>query len=192
MNARQYLSVERASEGRREYCGDQILGIPSGSRQHCLISGNVAVALLKQLDDSPFEVYQTQMRVKGPRAGFYLYPDVVATCEDPRFEDKEFDTLLNPCVVVEVLSPSTKLWDCGTKFEHYRSITSPREYVMIAPEHVQVEKFAINDDSQWALTDFRTLDDVLVLDSISGQIKRSDMYASICFSDESETEERCP
>ena len=188
MNAQEYLAIERASEGRHEYWGDRTLEIPSGSREHCLISGNVAVELIQQLDHAPSEVYQTQMRVKVPLLGVYLYPDVAATCDDPRFEDIEFDTLLNPCVVVETLSPLTELWDRGKKFEHYRLIPSLREYVLISQDHVLVEKFAINADGQWALRDYRTLEDILVLDSISCQIKLSDIYGRIDFSESDEPE----
>ncbi len=126
------------------------------------------------------------MRVKVNATGLYTYPDVVATCDDPRFEDDQVDTLLNPKVVVEVLSPSTELWDRGKKFEHYRNIPSLREYVMISEEEVLVETFARNANDQWVLSAFRTLDDVLALDSIACQIKLSDIYARIDFSESNE------
>ena len=91
------------------------------------------------------------------------------------------DEISNPVLVVEVLSPSTELRDRGKKFEHYRAIESLREYVLIAQDHVLVERFTINADGQWALLDYRTLDDTLILDSISCQIKLSEIFARISF-----------
>ena len=93
---------------------------------------------------------------------------------------------MNPKVIVEVLSPSTELWDRGKKFEHYRSIPSLREYVMIAQDEVLVETFTRNADDHWVLSDHRTLNEVVVLDSISCQINLSDIYARIDFSENSE------
>ena len=182
----QYLAIERAAEFRSEFYHGEMFAMVGASRKHNLIAGDVFGELRQQFKGRKCEVYQTDMRVKVNATGLYTYPDVVATCDDPRFDDNHIDTLLNPKIIVEVLSPSTELWDRGKKFDHYRSIPSLREYVMIAQDHVHVEKFAINADGQWALSDYRTLDDVLVLDSISCQIKLSDIYARIDFSESDE------
>ena len=133
-----------------------------------------------------------QIILRNYKYDIYTYPDVVATCDEPRFEDDHVDTLVNPKVIVEVLSPSTELWDRGKKFKHYRNIPSLRECVLISQDHVMVEKFSINADGEWALRDYRTLEDILVLDSISCQIKLSDIYARIEFSERDESEESCP
>jgi len=184
----QYLAIERAADFRSEFYHGEMFAMVGASRKHNLVAGNVFGELRQQFKGRKCEVYQSDMRVKINATGLYTYPDVVATCDDPRFEDEHVDTLVNPKVIVEVLSPSTELWDRGKKFEHYRNIPSLREYVMIAQDHVLVERFAINADGQWVLSEYRTLDDVLLLNSISCQIKLSDVYARIDFSERDEPE----
>ena len=183
----QYLAIERAAEFRSEYFRGEMFAMTGASRKHNLIAGNVSRSINEQFDGRPCEVYQSDMRVKVNKTGLYTYPDVVAACDQPRFEDNQVDTLLNPRVVVEVLSPSTELWDRGKKFMHYRAIESLREYVLIAQDLVHVERFTVNADGQWALLDYRTLDDTLILDSISCRIKLSEIYARISF-DQTEAE----
>jgi len=185
----QYLAIERAAQFRSEFYHGEMFAMVGASRRHNLIAGNVFGELHRQFRDRKCEVYQSDMRVKVNATGLYTYPDVVAACDEPRFEDDQVDILMNPKVVVEVLSPSIELWDRGKKFEHYRNIPSVREYVLIAQDHVLVERFTINADGQWALLDYRTPDDTLILDSISCRIKLSEIYARISF-DQSETESR--
>ncbi|HQX48329.1 MAG TPA: Uma2 family endonuclease [Planctomycetaceae bacterium] len=188
LTAEQYLAIERAAQFRSEFFRGEMFAMVGASRKHNLIAVSVASELHRQFKDRKCEVYQSDMRVKVNATGLYTYPDVVATCDEPRFEDDHVDTLVNPKVIVEVLSPSTELWDRGKKFEHYRNIPSLRECVLISQDHVLVEKFAINADGEWALRDYRTLEDVLVLDSISCQIKLSDIYARIEFTESAEPE----
>lgn len=183
LTAEQYLAIERAAQFRSEFFRGEIFAMVGASRKHNLITVNVASELHRQFKDRKCEVYQSDMRVKVNATGLYTYPDVVATCDEPHFEDDHVDTLVNPKVIVEVLSPSTELWDRGKKFEHYRSIPSLREYVMISEEEVLVDTFARNADDQWVLKAYRTLDDVLALDSIACQIKLSDIYCRIDFCD---------
>ena len=179
----EYLAIERAAEFRSEFNRGEMFAMVGASREHNLISLNVAAEIRAQFHGRPCEVYQSDMRVKVNKTGLYTYPDVVATCNEPRFEDSQVDTLLNPKVVVEVLSPSTELWDRSKKFTHYRAIESMREYVLISQDHVLVERFTLNAEGQWALIDYRTLDDTLVLDSISCRIRLSDIYARINFNE---------
>ena len=183
----QYLGIERAAEFRSEYFRGEMFAMTGASRKHNLIAGNVSRRINEQFDGRPCEVYQSDMRVKVNKTGLYTYPDVLAACDQPQFEDNQVDTLLNPRVVVEVLSASTELWDRGKKFRHYRAIESLREYVLIAQDLVHVERFTVNADGQWALLDYRTLDDTLILDSISCRIKLSEIYARISF-DQTEAE----
>ncbi len=186
LTAEQYLATERAAQFRSEFYRGEMFAMVGASRKHNLIAGNVFGELHRQFKDRKCEVYQSDMRVKVNATGLYTYPDIVATCDEPRFEDDHVDTLVNPKVIVEVLSPSTELWDRGKKFEHYRSIPSLREYVMIAQDEVLVETFTRNADDHWVLSDHRTLNEVVVLDSISCQINLSDIYARIDFSENSE------
>ena len=102
------------------------------SRRHNLITVNITAGLHAQLRQRPCEVYTSDMRLKVSPTGLYTYPDVVVVCETPQFEDAELDTLLNPTLIVEVLSRSTEDYDRGGKFEHYRSLDSLQEYLLVA------------------------------------------------------------
>jgi hypothetical protein len=110
--------------------------------------------------------YQADMRVKVSPTELYTYPDVTVVCAEPQFEDAEVDTLLNPTVLVEVLSPSTADYDRGGKFAHYRRLASLQEYVLISQDRPLVEHYVRRGSDQWLLTEQRGLEDTLVLPSI--------------------------
>lgn len=118
------------------------------------------------------------MRVKIDPTGAYVYPDIVAFCGEPQFEDKELDTLLNPALIIEVLSPSTEAFDRGAKFSHYRKIQSLLEYVLVALDRYSVERF-IRQERQWLLSEFNDLADVIRLDSIQCDLLLSDIYDGV-------------
>ncbi len=179
LSPEQYLAIERAAETRSEYFRGEMFAMTGASRFHNLIAGNVGRRLNEQFDDRPCEVYQTDMRVKVSPTGLYTYPDIVVTCEHPKFEDSSVDTLLNPQVLFEVLSPSTESWDRGKKFGNYRRIDSLREYVLISQDRMLVEKFARLPDGEWLLSEVSSPDDRLVLDSVSCSIRLSDIYAKV-------------
>ena len=150
------------------------------SREHNLISLNLGGELREQLKDRPCEVYTTDMRVGVP-SGLYTYPDVVVVCGDPKFEDDEVDILLNPLVLIEVLSKSTADFDRGTKFKHFRQITSLREYVLVDQTSAQIEHFVLGSDGKWALTEIAGLDKTLSLDSIGCQVPLAEVYRKVTF-----------
>ena len=118
-------------------------------RPHILIVGNTHTAINVQLQDRPCEAYMADMRVKNHRTGSYFYPDVSATCESPKFEDEEFDTLLNPQVIIEVLSESTEKFDRVQKFDDYKLLESVKEYVLISQKRMHVERFTRQTESTW-------------------------------------------
>ena len=120
----QYLALERRAEFRNEYDNGTIRAMSGASRLHNLIAGNLHGEIRSQLRDRPCESYVTDMRVRVTPAGLYTYPDVVVVCGEPRFEDGELDTLLNPTVLAEVLSPSTAAYDRGRKFAQYQRLDS--------------------------------------------------------------------
>ncbi len=119
-----YLAAERKSALKSEYINGHVYAMAGASRVHNLIALNTASELRAQLRGRPCEAYVNDMRVKVERTGMYTYPDVIALCEEPRFEDENVDTLLNPTVIIEVLSPSTERYDRGEKFAHYRRLES--------------------------------------------------------------------
>ncbi len=179
----QYLKLERAAPYKSEFIGGRIYALAGASREHNLIVFNLAGELRPQLRDRPCEAYATDMRVKCQVTTGYLYPDLVIVCGEPQFEDHELDTLLNPTVIIEVLSPSTEAGDRGYKFAHYRRIPSLQEYVMIAQDRVHVER-AERRGEGWFLTEFERLEDVLMLTSIGCAIPLRAIYEKVPLSDQ--------
>ena len=185
LTAAEYLAIERKAETRSEFFDGEMFAMSRANRGHNLISGNMGGALNGQLKDRPYEVYLTDMRVRVP-SGLYTYPDVVVVCGDPKFEDDSVDILLNPLVLIEVLSESTADYDRGTKFKHYRQIPSLREYVLVDQAAAQIEHCIFARD-KWELTELAGLDKILTLDSIGCEIPLSEVYRKVTFRTDEQT-----
>ena len=123
----QYLELERKAPYKNEFVNGHIYAMSGASRAHNLITGNTHREVSSQLRGRPCETYVSDMRVKVNTTGLYTYPDVVVVCGEIRFDDAQKDTLLNPTVLIEVLSPSTEAYDRGEKFAHYRRLASLQE-----------------------------------------------------------------
>jgi Uma2 family endonuclease len=184
----EYLALERKSETRNEYYNGEIFAMAGASREHNLIAGNVNAEIRDQILDRPCESYPSDMRVSIEATGLYTYPDVSVVCGEPRFEDSEVDTLLNPTVIIEVLSPTTEAYDRGVKFRHYRRVGSLREFVLISQDRMMVERYT-RRGNDWVLSDLTDPDQVLNLESIGCQIPVDRIYAKITFPDTGATEE---
>ena len=177
-----YLASERRAKYKSEYIHGEILAMSGASRAHNIITVDITTELNIQLRPRGCEVYSGDMRVRTNPTGSYFYPDVVVVCDEPRFEDNVFDTLLNPILVVEVLSPSTEVYDKGEKFAHYQELASLREYVLVSQDRIRVEHYRLMG-TQWAGKEFHTPEDVLLLDSIECKLPLRDIYARVMFSD---------
>jgi Uma2 family endonuclease len=176
----QYLALERKSDCKHEFHNGFISAMAGASSEHNLIAGNLHGETRSQLKGRSCRVYMSDMRLRITATGLYTYPDVMAVCGEPRFSDDEVDTLLNPTMIAEVLSPSTESYDRGDKFAHYCQLTSLQEYVLIAQDKVRVERFT-RQGNQWVLTEFKSLDDTLPLASIGCEIALREIYALIEF-----------
>ena len=177
----EYLARERKALNKSEYRDGRIYAMPGASRAHNLITVHVTGELYIQLRTRSCEVYPSDMRVKVSAGGLYTYPDVIVVCDEPRFEDGHFDTLLNPTVLIEVLSPSTAAYDRGEKFRRYQFLDSLCEYILISQDRVQVEHYLRQEDG-WELTEFRSLSDVFQLVSIGCELSLQAIYAKVNFS----------
>ena len=183
----EYIAFERkflpdSEIVRHEYMNGEIIPMSGASRAHNLIAGNIFGELRDQLKGSGCEIYMSDMRVSIPATTSYFYPDVGVVCEEPRFEDEVFDMLLNPIVVVEVLSSSTEAYDRGEKFAHYRQLASLQEYVLVAQDQTFVEHYH-RQEKQWILTDFQRLDEILPLPSIQCELALQEIYERVTFPD---------
>ncbi len=179
----EYLALEREASTRSEYVEGQIFAMAGASRQHNLITANVIRELGTQLRQKPCEVYPSDMRVKVSSTGLYTYPDVVVVCAEPEFEDAELDTLLNPTVLVEVLSKSTADYDRGQKFEQYRTLPSLREVLFIAQDSRHLVHYQRQSDGTWILSETRDPDDRLAMTAIGAEIPMAEVYAKVRFED---------
>jgi len=177
----EYLAIERAAEERSEYLDGEMVAMTGGSRNHGLIVGNLLRELGSQLRDRPCEVYPTDLRVQVSHTGLYTYPDVVVVCGEPRFEDEQLDTLLNPTVILEVLSPTTESYDRGRKFEHYRTLGSLAEYLLVSQAQPRIERFLRQDDGLWLFGDAAGLESALTMPSIGCELKLAEVYAKVRF-----------
>ena len=176
----EYLERERRADYKSEYFAGEIMAMAGAKRKHNLVSSNVSASLTAQLRDEPCEVYSNDMRVQADGEKQYSYPDVVVVCGEPQFRDGREDTLLNPTVVVEVLSPSTEARDRGEKFLRYRQIESLTDYVLIAQNERRVEQFTKQSDGLWRLVETFDAGEVR-LDSVGCTLALDDIYNKVKF-----------
>jgi Uma2 family endonuclease len=179
MTEEEYLAFERASPERHEFLAGEIYAMSGASRRHGLITGDTFGSLRDQLRGRPCEVHVADLRVRIEASGLYTYPDVVVVCGEPQFLDSELDTLANPALLAEVLSPSTADYDRGGKFAHYRTLPSLAEYLVIEQEKVLVEHHVKQPDGSWLLTESRDLGATLELPSIGCRLALADIYERV-------------
>ena len=172
----EYLTHERESETKSEFLNGEIFALSGASRKHNLAAWNLVAALSPQIKQRGCEGYAGDMRVRIPATGLGTYPDLVVVCDEPRFEDDKEDTLLNPTLIIEVLSPSTEDYDHGKKFAHYRSLPSLQVYVLVAQEEVHVELFERQRDDRWVLSETRDVGETLELPVIGASLALADVY----------------
>lgn len=176
ISAEDYLQAERRSEQRHEFENGEMLAMSGASRAHGRINWNLAGTLYPQLEERGCEGFSSDMRVHTPVTDRYSYPDLVVVCGEAQFEDQELDTLLNPTLIVEILSPSTEDRDRGTKLFNYRSIPSLKIILLVAQDRIHLEQYLRQDDGSWRLTDFDDPTQILDLSPIGARLKLADAY----------------
>jgi Uma2 family endonuclease len=175
----EYLRRERLAEYKSEYLNGEIFAMSGASRAHNLVTINISREISQQLRGRPYETYASDMRVKVSSARFYTYPDVVVVCGEPRFEDSELDTLLNPTVLIEVLSQSTERYDRMAKGLYYRSVDSLAEHLLVAQHAVRVEQYAKQPNGEWLMTEYMSPEQIVQLESIGCSLVLADIYEKV-------------
>jgi Uma2 family endonuclease len=175
----EYLRLERQADYRSEYLNGEIFAMTGASRAHNLITVNITAELNGQLREKPREVYAAEMRVKVRSAGLYTYPDVVVVCGEPQFEDDELDTLLNPTVLIEVLSKSTERYDRMSKTFYYRSVESITEHLLVAQHQVHVEQYVKQPTGEWLLIEHTSPEQTVRLASIDCSLELPRVYDKV-------------
>jgi Uma2 family endonuclease len=180
----EYLDQERRAEGKSEFYRGQIYAMSGASRAHNLITVNLGREFSQKLKGRPCEVYAGDMKVKVNPTGLYTYPDMVVVCGEPQFDDQQSDILLNPKIIVEVLSPSTEAYDRGDKFGHYRRLASLSDYVLVAQNRCRIEHFSRQADGRWLLIEINDPQADFTLDSIGCTLALAEIYERVVFEDE--------
>ena len=176
----QYLEIDRKAEYRSEYVNGEILAMAGTSREHNLIVTNLVREVSLALRRKPCETYSNDMRVSVSPTR-YAYPDVVVACGGPQFIDGQLDTLLNPSVIMEVLSPTTANDDRSWKFAHYRRLETLTDYVMLSQFQPFIEHYARQSDNQWILTEVAGLNTTLRLPSLGCELPLPLIYERVEF-----------
>ncbi len=177
----EYLRRESKSDFRSEYFRGEMFAMAGASANHNLIVLNAGASLREQLKKKPCRVYPSDLKLRISATGLYTYPDISVVCGEPELESDGGDVLLNPVVLVEVLSDSTEAYDRGKKFEHYRMIPSLRHYVLIAQDRHSIDCFSRQADGSWNLTGCQTLDGKIELDAIETQLLAAEVYDKVVF-----------
>lgn len=173
----EYLAFERTSEIKHEYLDGEIFAMSGASRSHNRISWNIVAALDPQLKESGCEGFVSDQRVQIPATGLFTYPDVVVVCGEPElYGDETPETLVNPTLIVEVLSSTTEDYDRGRKFAHYRGIPSLQLYLLVAQERAHVERFERQPNGLWLLYETDDLEERLDLPAVGAGLALSDVY----------------
>jgi Uma2 family endonuclease len=177
----EYLRLERLAERKSEFFDGEVIPIPGVSRYHNRINRDLVVELTNQLDGHECEVFFCEMRVKISATGSYAYPDLAVVCGEPVFEDARTDTLLNPRVLIEILSESTETHDRGRKLRHYRTIKTLQEYLLISQSECRIERYSRLPSGDWVYSDTTDLQGTVDLQAIHCSLPVARVYRSVTF-----------
>ena len=175
----QYLEQEEQALDRHEYFNGDIFAMAGGTDRHADISANLVACLHRLLLGGPCKVRGSDMRLRTRPSGLYSYADAVVCCANAKTEN---NTLLNPVVILEVQSPSTKDWDRGGKFEEYRRIDSFQEYVIVAQDRRYAEHH-VRGDNFWTMREYKHLSDAIPLDTVGVILPLEEIYQGLSFPD---------
>jgi Uma2 family endonuclease len=180
LTPQEYLALEREAEYKSEYYKGEVFAFAGASLRHNLIAANVLGIIHSQLRGGPCSAFTGDMRITIPQTQHYAYADVVVVCGPPQLDDDFKDNLLNPAVIVEVLSPSTESYDRGKKFESYQRISSLMEYVLVSQDRPRVEQFLRQPDGRWLYSE-TSAEGTIKLTSIDCELSLSDIYDKVEF-----------
>ena len=176
-----YLVREPEAEYKSEYRDGRVVAMAGGSWAHSQIAINLAREISAQLRDRPCRTFSNDTRIKVAAARFYTYPDLSVVCGEPRADTKDSWVIVNPTLIVEVLSESTEAYDRGEKFAYYKKLDSLQEYVLVAQDRVCVERFSRQKNGRWKAARYDSLDDVAELPAIGCRFAVREVYDKVRF-----------
>lgn len=177
----EYLDLERSLESRNEFFGGEMFAMAGGTPLHSQIATNLAREFGNKLKRRDCTVYNSDLRLKVEATGLFTYPDLSVVCGPLRFAAGTDDTVVNPTVIVEVLSDSTEAYDRGKKFENYRQIPSLREYLLVSQKEPRIEQFVRQETEQWLLREAAGLEAALALPSLEIKISLAEVFDGVEF-----------
>ncbi len=177
----EYLAVERESETKSEYFEGVVYAMTGASLRHIQIVSNLTTELTTQFRARPCRALPNEMKVRLPDSHKFFYPDMTVVCGKPLFHDERTDIILNPVLVIEVLSPSTEAFDRGAKFQAYQTLDSLKEYVLVAQDKPVVEQFVRQADGKWTYVAVIGLESSLLLPSVECTLNLSAVYDKVDF-----------
>lgn len=187
----EYLEREQTSPIKHEYYAGEVFAMAGGSEAHNLIASNVNASIYAQIRGRGCRIYPSDMRIKIVNTGLYTYPDLTIVCGTPDFVNtKKRDTLLNPTIIIEILSSSTERYDRGVKFQNYRSIETLKEYILIAQNTYHVERYIRQEGNTWLLTEATGMESTIALESIQVTLALADVYELVDMPPESASDDR--
>lgn len=184
MSEEEFLTFEAASDVRHEFLNGEVIAMAGGSSMHSLVKNSVNRLLQNGLRDRPCRVHDSDMLIKVRATGLKTYPDASVVCARPKFQDLRELELLNPKLIVEVLSDTTAAYDRGKKFWHYRQLESLAEYVLISTEEALVEVYLRQPDGTWSLRTHDGLDAVARLESLGVELPLREVYAKTALAED--------
>src|ERR1043165_9327432 len=177
----EYLEIERAAQFKSEFFDGEIFAMAGGTLQHSLIATNLAAEFRNLLKNHKCTAYNKDLRVKIEATGLFTYSDLSILCGPLEFAEGTDDTVVNPSLLVEVLSSSTEAYDRGRKFEHYRQIPTLQEYLLVNQNEPRIEQFIRESDGRWLLNDVAGMEKKLELPSLKIAISLSEVFAKVNF-----------
>ncbi len=175
----EYLEMENASDEKHEYYQGEIFAMSGAKLVHNEITSNLHYRLRQKLEGKPCRPYGSDFRVHIEKNSLFTYPDMTVVCGEVLSLNNDNHNFLNPTVIIEVLSPSTKNYDRGDKFRLYRDIPTLKEYILVDSGTVNIEVFAINNNGNWELQEYKGMDEVLQIRALQLEISLSDIYDGV-------------
>lgn len=172
----EYLQLEKLSPTKNEYFKGEIFAMAGASNRHNVIFSNLFGDLSYKLKGKPCRAYGSDMRIYIPENTLYTYPDISIICGEIIPSNIDPDTVIQPTVLIEILSPSTKNYDLGGKFDLYRDIPTLREYILVDSESIRVQAFRINKENRWELEDYRSIKDILTVPILGASVSLKEIY----------------
>jgi Uma2 family endonuclease len=176
---KEYLETERLALEKHEYYKGEIFAMSGASIAHNKIFSNTFLEIGTKLKGKKCQPFGSDLRIHIPKNTLFTYPDISIVCGETETTDDKFDTITNPSVIIEILSPSTRNYDKGEKFTLYREIDSLQEYILIDSERIMVEKFIRNSDNSWQLTEYKSIDLSFSITTVAIEMPLLDIYEGL-------------